>query len=927
METGDITATNWKVYTFTFTATSSTGEIFLRNNGVGGSGNDIAIDDVTISASPVEIPPIVGPLQICTSSGALSAQYTNPTTGGVWSSDNTALLTINPTTGLATAVNGALGIVNITYTFTSSTGCVSHQFIQVKLTNDCKLGYLYVHKKAVSESTSVDFDFGLYSQNGSLVKTFQLNDNPNSIGNSFDIGNSHDNGEGQLWTVVNTTANNQGVHNTAGSLYTRKVNSSQWTLVSPSITNAISVDGIDADRAVYSDDAGDVFIVTGATTAKIWNALTHTTKIVDVASAGTNKAIVVVDNTGAIFKYNGNGTTDVWTKFANVTPSSTQKANRLDINPTTGEVVFIRTGGDLNVYKVASANPATATVSIFSAPPTTFISNPGTTPDESRDVAVSNDGTVYTSYQQYIYWKKQTDTEWTSSLMTRRLYGYTGGTQDMAWSINKNNSDLIEQSIYAKARTLNTSGQPVWLDDERIRTSNVGNSIMIPVPVGTYFVREGVNPQWNNNEINIYDPTGDSTVSNFANNESKVMVAENEVVNVVYSNTIKNSINIPNTCATNYVVTFGGNASSSAFSSTPISGFTSYHFRAGNRAADGYYIITKDNTGWWDYPAHNILLKDHSVTSTGAPANGYYAIFNASYAKEDFFRQTVTGLVVGVKYELAFWVADVGPTYEIRPNVTMGIVDPTTGIEMGTPIDTGDIHATQWKRYSAQFVATATTAEIYLRNNAIGGRGNDIAIDDISFQPAPDPLNPIQAPPGFTKICSSGTTLETYQFSIVPPAAAGTGIWTTDNTNLITINPTTGISTAKALGLTGKAEIIYRFTSSSGCLSEAKLVVDIGDCACYNPANTSGTANPTKHGITLLKRAGTDNGGWPMNRPSAHTVLESNSQGFVPTRVPTSGLGSITTPQEGMMVYDTTAKCLKIYSDGAWKCFNVPACP
>ena len=81
-------------------------------------------------------------------------------------------------------------------------------------------------------------------------------------------------------------------------------------------------------------------------------------------------------------------------------------------------------------------------------------------------------------------------------------------------------------------------------------------------------------------------------------------------------------------------------------------------------------------------------------------------------------------------------------------------------------------------------------------------------------------------------------------------------------------------------------------------------------------------------GITLLKRAGSDNqDNWPMVRKSGHIALESNTQGFVVTRIAKADLGNITNPQEGMMVYDTTDKCLKIYSGNAWKCFNTPACP
>lgn len=100
----------------------------------------------------------------------------------------------------------------------------------------------------------------------------------------------------------------------------------------------------------------------------------------------------------------------------------------------------------------------------------------------------------------------------------------------------------------------------------------------------------------------------------------------------------------------------------------------------------------------------------------------------------------------------------------------------------------------------------------------------------------------------------------------------------------------------------------------------------VNGCICYvNPQ--SGTGIPTNHGITLLKRAGADNGNWPMIRNGAFTALESNTKGFVITRV--AGTAGITAPQEGMMVFDTTpgVQCLKIYDGTQWSCFNTPACP
>jgi len=96
---------------------------------------------------------------------------------------------------------------------------------------------------------------------------------------------------------------------------------------------------------------------------------------------------------------------------------------------------------------------------------------------------------------------------------------------------------------------------------------------------------------------------------------------------------------------------------------------------------------------------------------------------------------------------------------------------------------------------------------------------------------------------------------------------------------------------------------------------------------CYNPVTNTAAGIDTRLGITLQKNASVGNGNWPFTRKSAHMAIESNTQGFVVTRLATANLSNITTPQEGMMVFDTTAKCLKIYSDGVWRCFSVPSCP
>lgn len=112
------------------------------------------------------------------------------------------------------------------------------------------------------------------------------------------------------------------------------------------------------------------------------------------------------------------------------------------------------------------------------------------------------------------------------------------------------------------------------------------------------------------------------------------------------------------------------------------------------------------------------------------------------------------------------------------------------------------------------------------------------------------------------------------------------------------------------------------------CGTTKQTVLTVND-VCYISPNTAGAPVPSKHGITLLKRAGADNGNWPMIRSSAHTVLEANAKGFVITRMSTAEINDINTPQDGMMVYDSDVNCLKIYdgSGSGWSCFSKPACP
>lgn len=111
---------------------------------------------------------------------------------------------------------------------------------------------------------------------------------------------------------------------------------------------------------------------------------------------------------------------------------------------------------------------------------------------------------------------------------------------------------------------------------------------------------------------------------------------------------------------------------------------------------------------------------------------------------------------------------------------------------------------------------------------------------------------------------------------------------------------------------------------------------------CYKPGAISTTETPaliSKIGISSLTRAGIQNSdNWPAVRHGAWLVLEARTKGFVVNRMSfnTSGNPVGIPPAdfvEGMLVYDTTNKCLKMYTsqDGGstfgWFCINTQTCP
>jgi gliding motility-associated-like protein len=192
------------------------------------------------------------------------------------------------------------------------------------------------------------------------------------------------------------------------------------------------------------------------------------------------------------------------------------------------------------------------------------------------------------------------------------------------------------------------------------------------------------------------------------------------------------------------------------FSSGTTAEAPGYTFTSSSCPADGFYTVTSASSNCFNNTWHTV--SDHT-------GGGGFMLINASFQPGDFFVQTVSDLCPNTTYEFAGWIMNVlnRPGGGIRPNLTFKIETPAGALLQ--EFQTGDIDHTsspQWKQYGFYFTTPATNAKIVLRitNNAPGGIGNDLALDDITFRPCGASISAsIQGNSDTVNICEGNTSI------------------------------------------------------------------------------------------------------------------------------------------------------------------------
>lgn len=175
---------------------------------------------------------------------------------------------------------------------------------------------------------------------------------------------------------------------------------------------------------------------------------------------------------------------------------------------------------------------------------------------------------------------------------------------------------------------------------------------------------------------------------------------------------------------------------------------------------------------------------------------------------------------------------------------------------------------------------------------------------------------------GQIKVAYNGTSINTPT-NIISKSANANGVPQLVNNAGNNFNSVTNAS--NLAGVKDNSDSTAEVGQGIGSAKNALINV----CFCYKaPVKDAGagTTLDTQVGITALGRAGSV---WPMIRKSGWIALEAKTKGFVINRV--ANVSSITTPVEGMIVFDISADCLKVYTYKdtvlGWFCMNTQTCP
>ena len=238
--------------------------------------------------------------------------------------------------------------------------------------------------------------------------------------------------------------------------------------------------------------------------------------------------------------------------------------------------------------------------------------------------------------------------------------------------------------------------------------------------------------------------------------------------------------------------------------------------------------------------------------------------------------------------------------------------------------------------------ANCINIAIALRNNISSDSGNDFFVDDITLEETTETGTEYDCPDtnvvidDIIKATDDHIDLSTTSsINIIDNDLYGTSgekvtLSGSNKNSTISIigewpaeailNTETGVVTFASGFIPPVGGLRYQICSLIGICSSATITFSTTPTPgtpCTKTPNTTTATSFTNVGVSTMS---TKLENWPTAIPNGFLALESSTKGFVITR--TADVAKIVDAKEGMIVYDTTEKCVKLYNGTIWHCIE-----
>jgi len=186
-------------------------------------------------------------------------------------------------------------------------------------------------------------------------------------------------------------------------------------------------------------------------------------------------------------------------------------------------------------------------------------------------------------------------------------------------------------------------------------------------------------------------------------------------------------------------ITFGSGTTKYSTATPASLGFSTTYTQSSNtKLVDGSFTITSAVPA--DYTEWLAGGSDHTTggCSSGS-SQGYMMVLGLKAdAGNQILSINAANLCLGLRYQFSVYAANImSAAYNyVRPNLQLNVQSASGAKALIVSSSTGIIDEQKtltWVQYGVSFIATSTSVVLSINSNAVGGTGNDIALDDITL--------------------------------------------------------------------------------------------------------------------------------------------------------------------------------------------------